>query len=102
MLDILTVEHGKTRCEAARVILPGFESFELYATPFYNAESQEFEEDKWVITEAQTGTRLGPDLSYETIELAVECTKAWFVVRKVTAAILQQAIERWKEANNAS
>lgn len=102
MIEILTVESGLKRVEAARVLIPGFEHFELFATPFWNPELKEVEDDKWVVTEAKTGTRLGPDVSYESIDLAVKCTIAWLKTRGITPPIMQRAIERMLSDNTST
>lgn len=104
MITVRIRGEGERRAEAARVLIPGFEQFELFATPFYDPVAREFGDNHWVITEAQTGTRLGGAhvKCYSSIDEAVESITRWLKVGKITPTKMQLAIERLKRDNTSS
>lgn len=91
----LTTLHGKVRAEAARIILPGYEAFELYATPYINPWTKAPEEDRWRITEVRTGCCIGGEEQIgATIEEAILAAGLYLKRYGVTPAVFESAVQR--------
>lgn len=78
--------------EAARVYIPGFEAFELYATPWYENDTHRLNDNCWGIIERQTGMRL-TDWPSSRIEDAVTAAIINLTQRGITADKLQMIIQ---------
>lgn len=96
MIEILT-EHTRMRVEAARVIITGFEQFEFFATPWFNPETGEPNDGKWVVTVGSTGRRIaGDNLLGTSPDEAAEIARCYMLHRKITPARLAKLIEEQK------